>query len=81
MKSPIAAAWEKYHTLLIPNIPTDSIQFKETKQAFYSGAIAFSTILETISQDNVSEESAHAVLTIVNKELGQYATVRLREQA
>lgn len=73
----IAEAWDEYaSTILSPKgVPSDSVQYIETRRAFYQGAIGiFSAIMR--SMDHSSQEPTEADLKIMDDladETGEFA--------
>jgi hypothetical protein len=67
----IAGAWNSYSKAALP--PTaGAVQRRETKQAFYAGAISLLGVLDELSTPEVSEEAGMAVLASLHHEARSY---------
>lgn len=66
----IQSQWEQYYTRTMKpsGIKPGSVQYEETKRAFYAGAGSYFAILMEVT-NNLSEDAAAGVLKGVSEEL------------
>jgi hypothetical protein len=65
--------WEEYATKTMPDIPPDSVQYRETRKAFYAGAFALFYSVLTIN-DKGTEEAITRLMKGFELQFMEYQT-------
>ena len=56
MKTKLTEMWQEYEDRCIPEVPKDSVQYRETKRAFMAGAVGMFEGLQwlTVNRDELT---------------------------
>lgn len=70
----IQSEWDTYfkNVLEPAGVTPDSVQYKETRRAFFAGAISLFDKVVTISQDETSEDASVLELENIRQEVVTY---------
>jgi hypothetical protein len=72
MITSIQGMWERYAKMVLKELPEDSIQYKETRKAFYAGAIDMFTTMQDIA-GRLSETDSLKVFTEIESEIRTFS--------
>lgn len=67
----IDKAWEDYRQLVVPHTAGET-QIRETRRAFYAGALLVFEAINTIGEDHVSENTGVDILAQIARECGAF---------
>jgi hypothetical protein len=73
MKTGLNETWEDYEQQCIPEVPKDTIQYRETKKAFMAGAASMLENIKYIS-GRFTEDKAEEMLTSIEREIAEWMT-------
>ena len=64
----IEILWLKFAMMVIPNVKTDTVQYREMRKAFFCGVWSMFQVVGAIGEPDVTQEQAVGVLEMIKHE-------------
>lgn len=72
MATKIAEMWERFAKIVLPNLDKESVQYKEMRKAFFSGAIDMFTTMKDVASE-MTERNTEIVFKDIEIEIRKFA--------
>lgn len=68
----VRSQWEQYHRQVMPEVDPGSVQFRETKSAFYAAIFSFLFELSKTADESVPEIEGAKMIQAVQQEVTEW---------